>query len=125
MDYTFLHNPLRDWILAAGTMVAVYFLASSAKTILRKQLKKPAPGGRAVRHEIASRLLECVHSLFVLAVAIYAGTVFLSLPSIVDHIIEKILFLTILLLNCTGQTFCHRRFHHCPRSHGNRGVCGT
>lgn len=96
-NYIIWSNSLNLWFYAAATMGLCFFLTRFAKALLVKRLRKAAADSETTWHAIAVKMLERIHSLFLLTAAIYAGTLFLTLPSMVTRVLEKIFIIALLL----------------------------
>ncbi len=97
LEYMHLNSPLREWIVALACAAAVYFGAGIIKSILTRQLARKEPLDGRIWQDVLFKIIAAIHPLFLLTAAIYAGSIFLTLPKIAVSVIEK-LFLVGLLL---------------------------
>lgn len=97
LKYEFLKNPVSDWVIAAAALVVIFSVTRISKAILLKQFKRLAADNGTPWYDIAIKLLECIHFLFLLIAAIYAGSLFLKLPDAATDTLEKVFLITLLL----------------------------
>jgi small-conductance mechanosensitive channel len=97
LKYVILDNPMRDWLAAAITAVVILFLTRITKAILIKQLKRLAADDDTPWYDITVKMLACIHFLFLTIAAVYAGTLFLSLPAVATNVFEKLFLIALLL----------------------------
>jgi small-conductance mechanosensitive channel len=93
--YILLSSPLSSWFYAAAT-AALFFLGTRiAKAVLLKRFKEPATGSTEAWYGIVARIIGRIHTLFLLAAAIYLGALFLSVPVTTARIFKNV-FIVIL-----------------------------
>lgn len=97
LDYPFYHNTVFNWILAVAVAIAVYFISRIIKAILMKQLNKLVSVAKNGWTENSVKIVDRIHPLFLLVVAIYSGTIILELPKNTTSVFQKVLFIALLL----------------------------
>jgi small-conductance mechanosensitive channel len=103
-DREIYFNPLRSWLLAILLSTAVYLVICLAKRILQNRAGKIEPSVAANWNDLAVEVIGSVHSLVFLLVAIYIGSLVLSLPETISKVIQKTVFLILLLqIGLTGS----------------------
>jgi small-conductance mechanosensitive channel len=98
LDQTFLDNPLRDWLLAAGVFIVTFLVTPALKGRIQAQRRKwqsmesPTP-----TLELLAQLLARTSQLVVLVFAIYFAEKILSWPEKVDRVFDVIIVFGIWL----------------------------
>ncbi len=95
--FTLWNNSISLWFYAAATAVFVFFITRFAKALLLKRLEKLAAVDENSWYAIVDKILARIHTLFLLAAAVYAGTLILSLPSLATRVLGKVFFIAVLL----------------------------
>ena len=103
------HNTILDWSLALGVTVSVFVAALLAKHIVYRRLSVLAAGTDAVLGDLLAELIRRLNNLFLLAAAVYIGTLRLSLPdparNIINHAVIVILLVQLGLLFSQAVSF--------------------
>lgn len=90
-------NGLTQWGLAAGLSAATLVVALAVRLVLARILPAPEPGKDlhwpAVLHELVVR----TSTLFLVVVAIYAGTTLLDLPDSVHRLISSVFIIALFV----------------------------
>jgi small-conductance mechanosensitive channel len=95
--FTLWNNSISLWFYAVATGVLVFFITRFTKALLLKRLKKKATDNENSWYAIVAKILERIHFLFLLAAAVYAGALILSLPSLTARVLGKAFFIVVLL----------------------------
>ena len=99
--WEFLSNPLQDnatqdWLIAAGVVLVVVVLVRTAMRIGLRRLKVLASRTETDVDDLVAELLEKTKFLFVALLALYAGSLSLTLPPEVSALLSTILILGLL-----------------------------
>jgi small-conductance mechanosensitive channel len=98
LSHTFLDNPLRDWLLAAGVFLVTFLVTPALKGRIQAQRRKwqsmesPTP-----TLELLAQLLARTSQLVVLVFALYFAEKILTWPDKVDRVFDVIIVFGIWL----------------------------
>lgn len=79
LDSTFLGNSIQQWLIAVGITLATLLVLRVAQAVIRQRLETLAQRTDTRLDDLASDLIQRTKFLFILLVAIYAGSLSLSL----------------------------------------------
>jgi len=88
-DLILYHNPIYDWLVGISITVGVYLVMRLGKAIAQRRLEKLAK--KTVTHwdDLIVVLMDRIRGWFLLILAVYAGSMMLTLPSSVSDFIKK------------------------------------
>lgn len=91
-------NSPQDWAAAFTIALGIFITARIVLRFGRRQIEKVAPAEEAESWQglVAEALLR-IHRLFLLVLAVYAGSLLLKLPASVGQVIDKVFFIAMLL----------------------------
>jgi small-conductance mechanosensitive channel len=98
LNHTFLGNPLRDWLLAAGVFLVTFLVTPALKSRIQAQRRKwqsmesPTP-----TLELLALLLARTSQLVVLVFALYFAEKILTWPASVDQVFDVVIVFGIWL----------------------------
>ena len=111
---TFYHNRLEDWVIAVGIAVAFYLIVQLAKRIVHKKLAAFAARTITIWDDLVAELIERLNFLFIFVLAIYIGSLNISLPDsdkeILGHIIGIAALIQAAILSTHAVNFWVQRF---------------
>ncbi|MHB8194112.1 MAG: mechanosensitive ion channel family protein [Bellilinea sp.] len=84
-DLQFLENNLRAWLTALGVGAGIYLLLMLLRGIFRRRVKRLDEQGRLRGAPLVKRLLKDLHGIFILALALWVGSRWLTLPESVEN----------------------------------------
>ncbi|KFI07075.1 mechanosensitive ion channel family protein [Massilia sp. BSC265] len=97
MDYSIWNNSLLIWSIALGIAVTTYLVLHGARVLLVRRIEAFAAHTSTWVDDLAARVLAATHPLFMLAVALYAGSQWLTLPpktvTLMSHLVVTALLL--------------------------------
>jgi small-conductance mechanosensitive channel len=96
MKKMLLDNGIQDWIYAGSIVIAVFFFSFFLKRIIQRRLGMVAENTVSYWDDTVLGIVAGIHNLFLLAAAVYCGSLLLTLPDYVKTYISKA-FMTILL----------------------------
>lgn len=97
LDFTVYNNSLTYWMLAGGITIAVYLVARLAKAIVVKQLRKLVSKADNSWTNNSVKVVERIHSVFLLIAGVFFGSTVLALPDPVVVILRKCFFIAVLI----------------------------
>jgi small-conductance mechanosensitive channel len=97
LDHVIYNNSLISWIYAVAIVLTVYFFTGLAKRLVLKRLSVRDSENATEWYDMSMELIGRLHPLFLLAAAVYVGTLHLTLPKTLGEIILKIFFISLLL----------------------------
>ncbi len=97
LDTVFYHNTVLTWIIAAGVMVLVFTVLRLLKAVLHRRFAAMAQKTATDVDDLVADLLRRIKLYFLLAVALYAGSQFLTLPETLKAFLQKLVIITFLL----------------------------
>ena len=83
-------NAITIWLYAGLIALAVFLFGHYGKKVLVSRLRMLAPKTKSDWDDIAGPLFERIHSLFLLVLALYAGSLVLPLPEDVSDLFGKL-----------------------------------
>ncbi len=96
LDLIFLENSVRAWAIAGGVAVGIYLILTVVLAVVRNRLSKLAARTRTQWDDIVVGALGRTKSLFLLVLAIAAGSSLLDLPGRVRAAIEAVTVLSLV-----------------------------
>ncbi len=97
LDTVFYHNTVLTWIIAAGVMVVVFAVLRLLKAVFRRRFAALARKTATDVDDLVADLLRRIKLYFLLAVALYAGSQFLTLPEGLEAFLQKLVIIAFLL----------------------------
>lgn len=119
-DWMIHANSLNDWLLAVAVAVAFYFFAFLFKRLVRHKVAVLVSETATAWDDLMVEMVGRIHSLFVLILAVYIGTLTLSLPSKVETALNLIggIAVALAMQNILGDLFAFPTltlfFEHTP-----------
>jgi small-conductance mechanosensitive channel len=95
-NQTLYHNPVHQWLLAGAVALVLYLVLRGAKAIIQKRLEKQAQKTETNWDDLFLALTERVHSLSLLLLAVYIGSLILTLPGSIPEFLVKAVFAILL-----------------------------
>jgi small-conductance mechanosensitive channel len=112
---TIYHNLLQSWLIGIGIAVLFLLAVLIVRRIVHKKMAAFAAGTPMVWDDIVVELIESLHALFFLALAVYFGSLYLSLPKNVATILAQAVAIIALLQAAMSSshavTFWVAHFH--------------
>lgn len=96
-NYVVYDNPVQDWVLGIGVTVIFFLVVLLTKRIINRKLAAFAAKTITVWDDLLTELIGRVHPLFLFVLAIFLGTIRLSLPKNVEQILEHTVGITALI----------------------------
>ena len=93
----FYHNTVQTWIIAVGVTVVVFAALRLLKTLLCRRLVALSRKTSTEIDDLVADLIRRVKLYFLLPLALYAGSQFLSLPGTLKAFLQKMVIVTFLL----------------------------
>ena len=90
------NNPLSNWLIAISIAVVVFFAMRLGKAVVQRRIGKLAPTTAMDWDDLIVALTERIHNLFLLVLAVYAGSLKLDLPTSVSVFLKKGVFVVFL-----------------------------
>lgn len=97
MPAAFLGNPLRDWAIAGGLALGVALALYAFKHLLGRRLARLAARTATDVDDVAAELVSETRWYFVIALALRAGSVALTLTPVIERSIKQVAAIAILL----------------------------
>lgn len=97
LEKAFYNNTVKEWLIAATLFVVVFFIMRILKAIIYKQVFRIANKTDNVWDNVAAELINKTKPVFLLTIALYLGSLTLSLPESVTNIISKFVGVVILI----------------------------
>jgi len=97
LERTFYNNTVKEWLIAATLFVVVFFIMRILKAIIYRQVFRIANKTDNVWDNVAAELISKTKPVFLLTIALYLGSLSLSLPESVTIIISKFVGVVILI----------------------------
>jgi small-conductance mechanosensitive channel len=94
---TFLHNTLDKWLVALVVAVAVWLVLLLLRVVLYRHLLAVSLKTASPLDDLVALLIHKIKAWFSLAVAVYAGSLFLSFPHPVKIVLGRLAFVALLL----------------------------
>jgi small-conductance mechanosensitive channel len=95
-DLTLYHNPIYNWLVAIAIAGGIYLVVRLGKAIALRRLRQLAKKTVTDWDDLILELIERIHGLFLLIMALYAGSLILKLPSSLSNFFKKGIFVIIL-----------------------------
>jgi hypothetical protein len=95
------HNPLRNWLIGIGIAVLFFICVIAAKRIVHKKLAEFAAKTVTIWDDLLTELIYRLNPVFFFALAIYIGSVKISLPDGAEAILGHAVGI-IALFHSTG-----------------------
>lgn len=95
-DLIFYHNPIYNWLVAFAIAAGIYLVMHLGKAIAQRRLGQLATKTVTEWDDLIAVLIERIHRLFLLVLAVYAGSLILILPSSVSDSFKKGVFVIVL-----------------------------
>lgn len=96
-ETTFLSNTIQQWLIAVGAMAVFLAVLLALKAIVFKKLIVLAQRTKTRVDDLIARLLHDVKFITILAISVYAGSLFLILPEKIVSILKVTVILLLLL----------------------------
>jgi small-conductance mechanosensitive channel len=97
LEKIFYNNTVKEWLIAATLFVVVFFIMRILKAIIYRQVFRIANKTDNVWDNVAAELINKTKPVFLLTIALYLGSLSLSLPESVTIIISKFVGVVILI----------------------------
>jgi small-conductance mechanosensitive channel len=97
MTFTFLHNSLEHWGMALGVAVAATATMYFVRALVLHHLRTMEPHGPTGLHGLVASMLAKTWLLFIFAIGLYLGSLFLVLPPQRVMLMERIAITALLL----------------------------
>jgi small-conductance mechanosensitive channel len=97
LEKTFYNNTVKEWLIAATLFVVVFFIMRIVKAIIYRQVFRIANKTDNVWDNVAAELINKTKPVLLLTIALYLGSLSLSLPKSVTIIISKFVGVVILI----------------------------
>jgi len=95
-DLILYHNSIYNWLIAFGTAGGIFLVMRLGRSIAQRRLGQLAKKTVTDWDDLIVVLIERIHSLFLLALSVYAGSLILKLPSSVSDFLKKGVFVILL-----------------------------
>lgn len=93
----FYHNTVQTWIIAVGVTVVVFAALRLLKTLLNRRLVTLSRKTSTEIDDLVADLIRRVKLFFLLSLALYAGSQFLTLPEALKAFLQRLVIITFLL----------------------------
>lgn len=97
LDQSYFGNPVRQWLIAAGVVVATLVVLKLLRGLLVWRLAKLAEKTATRIDDFLVDVLRKTRRFIVLILSLYAGAQFLRFPASVNVILDIVLIITVLL----------------------------
>jgi small-conductance mechanosensitive channel len=97
LDTVFYHNTVLTWIIAVGVMTAVFAVLRLLKAVFHRRFAASAKKTATDLDGLVAGLIRRIKLYFLLAVALYAGSQFLTLPETLKAFLQKLVVVAFLL----------------------------
>ncbi|MBI1363075.1 MAG: mechanosensitive ion channel [Proteobacteria bacterium] len=98
LNIMLLTNPVGDWFMAGGVMLATMILLNVAQRWLARVIVVPPKGVPATPlRRLIARIIARTHMIFLCGMGIFAGSKILIMPDVVTHIFASIAFIVTAL----------------------------
>jgi small-conductance mechanosensitive channel len=95
-DRTVYHNQIYNWLVAIAIAVSIYLVMFFGKAIAQRRLGQLAKKTVTDWDDLIAVLIKRIHSVFLLVLAVYAGSLKLTLPSSVSNFFKRGVFVILL-----------------------------
>ena len=93
---TFYHNTIQEWLIALAVVIIVLSVLSFLKSLLARRLGQLAEKTVTPMDDLLVDVIPRTKFLFLLVVALYLGSLLVSLPALLTAVIEKVVILALL-----------------------------
>jgi len=90
LQTVYFNNTLLQWIIAIGAAIGVYFVVQAIKLLMVRYMAALAEKSKSHIDDILVDVFKRTKSIFVFIVALYIGSLFLTLPEKVANIVKLI-----------------------------------
>ncbi len=97
LTYPVANNPARDWLIALAVSALVFFLIRIIIRVGITRLAKLAQDTTTIWDDAITEALSYTRGLFVLVIAVFAGTLFLAFPERIHRIIYSVTSVALIL----------------------------
>jgi small-conductance mechanosensitive channel len=108
------HNRLEDWLMGIGIAVLLFLSVIAAKRIIHKKLVAFAARTATIWDDLLAELIDHLNVVFFLALALYLGSLNITLPDAVDtvlgHGVGIVILLQVAILSSRAVNFWVERF---------------
>jgi small-conductance mechanosensitive channel len=122
------HNSLEDWLIGIGIATLFFICALTAKRIVHKKLAAFAANTVTIWDDLLAELISRLNPAFFFAIAVYTGSVRVSLPdatdAILDHTVGIIALIQAAILSSHAVSFWVGRFRK-QKLESNAGAVTT
>ncbi len=104
LDWQYYHNTLREWLSAVAIFVAVTLTLTIARNLTARRLRHVSHGVGSADH-VAADFVRRTNAVFLLALGLAAGSLYLTLPPRVDATVRAFTIIALLFqlgLWCDG-----------------------
>lgn len=112
LDYVFYQNTIKQWLIAVIIFTIILTVALILKKLLHRQIHKLAQKTRNEWDNLAADLIEHTRLLLLLFVALFAGSLTLTLPQPLTTLLEKLLILALLLQGAIWGSYILKFWSH-------------
>lgn len=91
------HNSLHEWLIAVGIAIMFYLIVQLAKRIIHNKLSTFAAKTITIWDDLLAELIDRLNSVFFFVMAIYSGSLMISLPDVVQAVWGHIVGITVLI----------------------------
>ena len=127
-EFVIYHNPLKEWLIGIGTALLFFVLAITAKRIIHKNLSAFAATTVTIWDDLLSELVGRLHTIFLFALAVYIGSLKITLPepaeAILSHSVGIIILIQAAVLSSHAVSFWVDRFRK-QKLESNAGAVTT
>ncbi|MEE9167149.1 MAG: mechanosensitive ion channel family protein [Candidatus Neomarinimicrobiota bacterium] len=95
-DKTFYGNSVQQWLIALVMAFLVVVVLSFLKGLISRRLRKPAERADTFMVDLVVEITKRIKFMFLFVVAIYVGSLLLSLPGGLSSVISKVVILALL-----------------------------
>ena len=97
LDHVWLNNPISQWLIAVGIFLFVLVALGSIKSYILKRLKVWVKTTDTEIDDLAVQVLSQTKKLFIVLVAVWAGSRVLDMPDFLYNALEKIAIIVVIL----------------------------
>lgn len=116
------HNPLRDWLIAVAIAVAVAVFGRVIKALVQRRLEHSAAAQKSRTLRIFARTVRHTGWYFYLAVGVFSGAKYLTLPTTVSEWTRNLTVIAIIVqLGVWGHHGIHHTVEHVQAQQKEQG----
>jgi len=108
------HNRLENWLMGIGIAVLFFLLALAAKRIFHKKLVAFAAKTTTIWDDLLAELIDRLNVVFFLAIALFLGSLKVTLPDAADailgHVVGIVILIQVAILSSHTVNFWVERF---------------